>query len=181
MKPFLSCFMSIIICLVSVIALAHEEAAQEEFFPSTSEQIAALNSQPDYLVGAVISPLSGQPVLRQTDLVVKGAQSLFPSRTYIPPYMPCSFPKHKHHQGDWDKVYLYKHLAHSYKGWQFYPHLKLQFTPYTKSALLTDPNGMSLAFQLSGPGNSVTTLTSTPYGISNTAGDAPGGQYDPRN
>ena len=45
--------------------------------------------------------------------------------------------------------------------------------------LLTDPNGMSLNFHLSG--SSAATLTSPPYALSNTAGDMPSGKYDPRN
>lgn len=167
-------------CLLTTPAFSDEEA-KEEFFLSNPEQVATLSSEPSYLVGGLISPLSGQPVLRQTDLIVNGAQSIALSRTYIPPQMPCSFIKEKHNQEEWDKYRLYQHVAHHYKGWQFYPHLKLQFTPRTREVLLTDPSGMSLDFRLSGPNYSVTTLASSPYGLSNASGDTPSGKYDPRN
>jgi len=167
-------------CLLTAPAFSDEEA-KEEFFLSTPEQVATLTSELTYLVGGLISPLSGQPVLRQTDLIVNGAQSIALSRTYIPPQMPCSFIKEKHNQEEWDKYRLYHHVAHQYKGWQFYPHLKLQFTPRTREVLLTDPSGMSLDFRLSGPNYSVATLASSPYGLSNASGDTPSGKYDPRN
>ncbi len=167
-------------CLLTTPAFSYDEEAHEEFFPSTPEQIASLSSEPSYLIGGIISPLSGQPVLRETDLVAKGAQNIVLSRVYIPPYMPCSFAKHKHNQEEYDKDNLYHHLAKHYKGWQFYPHLKLKFTPRTGGVLLTDPNGMSLEFRLSGPNYSVATVSS-PIGLSNTAGETPSGKYDPRN
>jgi hypothetical protein len=160
---------------------SNNEEAKEEFFLSTPEQVATLSSEPSYLVGGLISPLSGQPVLRQTDLIVKGAQNIVLSRTYIPPHIPCVFVKKKHNQEQWDNYHLFYHLAHHYKGWQFYPHLKLQFTPCSQTVLLTDPSGMSLDFRLSGPDYSVATLASPSYGLSNTSGDTPSGKYDPRN
>jgi len=168
-------------CFLSIPVFSHDEEAKEKFFLSTPEQVATLSSEPRYLVGGLISPLSGHPSLRQTDLVVYGAQNIVLSRTYIPPYMPCSFPKGKHNQAEWDKYNLYQHVAHHYKGWQFYPHLKLQFTPSTMEVLLTDPNGMSLDFRLSGPNYSIATLASPPFALSNTAGDTPHGNHDPRN
>ncbi len=167
-------------CFLTTPAFSDEEA-KEEFFLSTPEQVATLSSEPSYLVGGLISPMSGQPVLRQTDLIVNGAQRIALSRTYIPPQIPCSFIKEKHNQEEWDKYCLYQHVAHQYKGWQFYPHLKLQFTPRNRKVLLTDPSGMSLDFRLSGPNYSVTTLASSPYGLSNASGDTPSGKYDPRN
>ena len=172
---------ALVFCLLTTPAFSNDEEAQEAFPLSTPEQVATLSSEPSYLVGGLISPLSGQPVLRQTDLVVNGAQRIVLSRVYIPPHMPCAFAKHKHNQGEWDKYHLYQHVAHHYKGWQFYPHLKLQFTPRSREVLLTDPHGMSLDFRLSGPNDSVTTLASFPYGFSNAAGDTPSGKYDPRN
>jgi len=58
-------------CLLTTLAFSHEEAAKEEFFLSTPEQVAALSSEPNYLIGGLVSPLSGHPVLREVDLVVK--------------------------------------------------------------------------------------------------------------
>jgi hypothetical protein len=167
-------------CLFATPIFSYDEEAQEEFFPSTPEQIASLSNEPSYLIGGLISPLSGQPTLRETDLIAKGAQSIVLSRVYIPPYVPCSFGKHKHNQEAYDKKDLYYHLARNYKGWQFYPHLKLKFTPCTMGVLLTEPSGMSIDFRLSGPNYSVTSISSS-IAISNTAGDTPSGRYDPRN
>lgn len=72
-----------------------EEKPPEDLFFSTPEQVATLTSAPSYLVGDLICSLSGQPVLRRTDLVIKGAQNIILSRTHIPPSMPCSFPPDK--------------------------------------------------------------------------------------
>lgn len=167
-------------CLFTTPAFSYDEEAYEESFPSTPEQIASLSSEPSYLIGGIISPLSGQPVLRETDLVARGAQNIVLSRVYIPPHMPCSFGKHKHNQEEYDKDALYHHLAHHYKGWQFYPHLKLTLTPRTMGVLVTEPSGMSIDFRLSGPNYSVATV-SFAVALSNTAGGTPSGKYDPRN
>lgn len=140
-----------------------------------------MTNDPSYLVGGLINPLSGQPTLRQTDLIVKRAQDIILSRTYVPPYMPCSFPYHKHYQQEHNKRYLYNHLRDNYKGWQFYPHLRLELIPRLMEVRLAEPNGMTLDFRLSGPGYSKTSLASLPYAISNVAGDLPSGKYDPRN
>lgn len=169
-------------CLLTASVFSNEEEEpREDLFLSTPEQVATLTSEPSYLVGGLISPLSGQPALRQTDLIVKGAQNIVLSRTYLPPYMPCSFPYHKHYQEEHDKKYLYCHLRDNYKGWQFYPHLKLEFIPRLMEVRLSEPSGMTLDFRLSGPGFSKTSLASHSYAISNVAGDVPSGKYDPRN
>jgi len=88
-------------CLFTALVFSNEEEEPREgLFLSTPEQVATLTSEPSYLIGGLISPLSGQPALRQTDLIVKGAQNIVLSRTYLPPYVPCSFPCHKHYQED---------------------------------------------------------------------------------
>ena len=169
-----------LVCIFTTVFAFSEEESQEENFLSTPEQIAALTSEPDFLIGGLISPLSGQPVLRQVDLIVKGAQNIILSRTYIPPFMPLSFPKQKHHQEGYDKRSFCFHLKDNYKSWQFYPHLRLQLDHKEKIVRLSEPSGMTLDFHLSGPHDSVTSLASYPYAISNAAGDVPSGRYDPR-
>ncbi len=169
-------------CLLTASVFSSDkEVPQEGLFLSTPEQIATLMSESNYLVGGLISPLSGQPTLRQTDLIVKGAQNIVLSRTYIPPYMPGSFPRYKHYQEEYDKKHLCCHLQENYKGWQFYPHLKLELTPCLMEVRLSEQSGMTLDFRLSGPGFSKTSLASNPYAISNVMGDVPSGKYDPRN
>jgi RHS repeat-associated protein len=157
---------------------SRNEDAREEFFPSTPEQVAALSSEPDYLIGGLVSPLSGHPVLREIDLVVKGAQPIVLSRAYIPPYIPCKFEKHKYTQEEWDKYCFYQHVAHGYKGWQFYPHVKL--LRGSQGVFLTDPSGTTLHFFLSGNGSSLATPSSL-AALSNALGDTPSGRHDPRN
>ncbi len=160
---------------------SEEEDLQENLFLSTPDQIAALTSEPDYLIGGVVSPLSGQLVLRQTDLTIKGAQNIILSRTYIPIYMPCFFPRHKHGQKEYDKKYLQRYLSANYQGWVFYPHQRLEFNHQKKEVRLSDANGITLDFRLSGANCSESTFISSHYAISNICGDSPGGQYDPRN
>jgi YD repeat-containing protein len=169
--------LSLLCCFLTISAFAEEEPL-EKLIPSTPDQLAALTSEPDYLIGGVISPLGGQPLLRQTDLVVKGAQNIALTRIYIPPYIPSSFPKHKHNQGEYDKKHLYYHLEQNYKGWQFLPHLRLEFNPHLKQVRLSEPSGATLDYLVS---DSQTTLASPHYAISNVAAEQPSGRYDSRN
>ncbi|MGC1879424.1 MAG: RHS repeat-associated core domain-containing protein [Rhabdochlamydiaceae bacterium] len=175
-------YIVILVCLIITTfpAFSTEEEMFEEFSISTPDQIATLSSAPDFLVGGLISPLSGQPVLRQTDLIVKGAQEIILDRVYIPPYMPCSFPKNKKHQhGNWETFHLWNHLNKNYRGWQFLPHLRMLFTPSSREARFTDPHGATFNFRLSYSGSGI--FATLPYAISNASGDAVSGKYDPRN
>lgn len=167
--------------ILTRVALFADDEAHEDLFLSTPEQVAALSSEPSYLIAGLISPLSGQPVLTETDIIVKGAQNIVLSRTYIAPHMPHSFPQHKHHQEEYNKRYLYHHLRDNYKGWQFYPHIRLEANARSMEVRLSEPSGMTLDFRLTGPGYKTTELASSPYGMSNVMGDEPSGKYDPRN
>ena len=150
---------------------------EEEDFPiSPPEHISALKSAASDLIAGVISPMSGQPVLRQMDLVAKGAQNVTLSRIYLAPWMPVSFPKHKHHPKKHEKKYLAGHLQVHYKGWQFYPHLQLH--SYRECVRLTEPSGSTIEFRLS---ENQTQLSSPSYGINNVSGGRPQASADPRN
>ncbi len=46
----------LISCLLSISAFSYDEETKEEFLLSTPEQIATLSSEPNYLVGGLISP-----------------------------------------------------------------------------------------------------------------------------
>ena len=72
-----------IISCFFVWPLFADKVSKEEFILSTPEQIAALTGESQYLIGGVISPLSGQPVLNQTDLIVRGAQEIVLNRIYM--------------------------------------------------------------------------------------------------
>ena len=62
-------FLSIFLILSFLKAQAQDES--EELQPSNPEQVASIKS-PHFLIGGVLSPLSGQPILRQrTDLIAK--------------------------------------------------------------------------------------------------------------
>ncbi len=172
--------------LATLIASADEE---DDLILSTPEQIAALRSESTYLIGGVVSPLGGQIALRETDLIIKGAQEIVLSRVYIPPYIPCHFPHRQHDKKikidpkEYEKQALYNYAHKNYKGWQFFPHLGLsiQSHPSRYSLRLSDSNGMTLDFLLSGSPDGTTSLVDPPYAISNVVGDVPSGKYDPRN
>ena len=159
-----------LLCFLLTIAGFAAEKTEQGLILSTPEQLSALTSEPGYLIGGLISPMTGQPSLRQTDLIVKGAQNILLGRVYIPPYIPCSFPKHKSCQTEYDKKYLYEHLVENYRGWQFFPHLRLQFNPKLMEVRLSEPNGTTLDFRISG---SKAILASPPYAISNFGADEP--------
>jgi len=161
----------LVLCVLKACVFAHEEDFSEELVLSTPDQLASLTSEPSFLIGGLVSPLSGQLSLRKTDMVVKGAQDIVLSRVYIPPYMPTEFVKHE----QYEKLYLHKHLCANYKGWQFFPHLSLKFDPKLMEVRVCDPSGATLDFKLSGE------LVSPSYAISNVMGDEPSGRYDPRN
>jgi YD repeat-containing protein len=158
-----------------------EEELREDLFLSAPEQIAALRSSSSDLIGGVICPLSGQPTLRVIDLVARGAQDIVLSRTYLPFLVPSIFPQHAQNQEQHEKKWLYYYLREHYKGWQFYPHLRLQLNPSTMVVRLAEPNGATLDFRLTGSGYCHTELASASYGISNLKDGLPSGRHDPRN
>src|ERR1700690_3521859 len=108
----------LILFLVILTALLHAEEF-EELTLSAPETIASLTCDADSLIGGIVSPLSGMPILRVTDLIAKGAQEIALTRTYLSPYMPVQFAQEKEHQGEYEKKYLQTYLAKNYKGWQY--------------------------------------------------------------
>lgn len=172
-----------LLCCLSLIPLYSQDESQERLILSTPGQLATLSDESDNLIGGIVHPLSGQPLVTSTDLVVKGAQNIILNRAYIPPHIPCSFPYHKHNQGEYNKKFLCEYLLDNYRGWQFFPQIWLEVNarPRYTEVCLSEANGMTLAFALSGPNHSVATLPSPHYAISNACGENPSGQYDPRN
>ena len=106
-------------CLFTLSAFA-DEHYREDMILSTPEQLAALTCEPSFLIGNLISPMGGHPALRETDLVVKGAQNIALTRIYIPPYIPCSFPQHKRCPEEYEKnIYIFIYLI-TIKGGSFF-------------------------------------------------------------
>src|SRR5437870_4146423 len=86
----------------------------EDFFSSSPEQMITLSETQDFLIGGIVHPLSGQPCLRQTDLIAKGAQNIELTRTFIPNYTALN---EKHGQ--------LSPSTCSYAGWVYFPHTHL--------------------------------------------------------
>ncbi|HEV8052278.1 MAG TPA: hypothetical protein VGP47_07280, partial [Parachlamydiaceae bacterium] len=160
-------------------SLGFAQVLIEDFFSSSPEQIVTLTESRDFLIGNVIHPLSGQPCLRQLDLVAKGAQSIELKRTFISNYTPLNEKKGQ----------LYPSNS-SYGGWVYFPHTHLNV--FRKSEIkfkrniitetivsVADPFGAVLSYEITNSGK--TYLKTRPWGLSNGVDDNPSGQYDPRN
>lgn len=171
-------YFKLLICLIATIFAFSEENEQvEELLLSTPEQLATLTSEPSYLIGNIINPLSGQPALKRTDLIAKGAQDVILTRTYVPPFLPCRFPEHKKDKDAWQKFQLYTHLQKNYRGWEIFPHLKLQYLLHRKVIRMTEPNGSTFDFYI-GPDHKECALVSPLFALTNTVGEQPSGKHD---
>lgn len=153
---------------------------------SAPDQIVALTQEPAK-IGRIISPLSGQPCLRQTDLIAKGAQDVTLKRVFI--------SQHR----DWyanQALLISKGLLPRPQkvesGWVIFPHTRLDHLEITKrkyhqnkiiknEVRIVDPNGVALTFALKQDGSAQ--LVDKPFGIcnSNSSEEIPSGQYDLRN
>jgi hypothetical protein len=165
----------LLLCLFSHLsAFAAEDDAKDEPAIFTSEQLSALTSDEDGLIGGLVSPLSGNPCLRQRDFMVIGAQEIALSRVYISPYMPNQFTKHY----DADCYYRRKYLMQHYEGWKFFPHQRLWFNAAKQEVHLINPSAATYDFNIAG---SKTTLLH-PYAVNNLGGnELPCGKFDPKN
>lgn len=169
-------FIWIIFSLFTSLVSAEEEYS-EPLPISAPEHIATLHTEHSLLIGGLVSPLSGQLCLNQTDMIVKGAQEIALNRTYIPPYLPVRTIDTK--KDDEERHYFAGHLLKNYRGWTYFPHLRLIASKTDPCDIrICEPNGLTLDFRVSG---SSTTLISNSYGISNAAGEIPSGHFDPRN
>ena len=151
-----------------------DESKKEEPALFVPDQLATLTSDANQLIGGVISPLSGNPCLRETDFIVAGAQEIVLSRVYIAPYMPYNFHKH----WDADCYYRRNYLSRHYEGWKHFPHLRLWVDPQKNEVHLTNSNAATYDFSLA---NGKTTLAQ-PYAASNVGDlEIPSGRFDPKN
>ena len=165
----------LMLCLFSHLSVfAAEDDTKDEPTIFTSEQLSALTSDEDGLIGGLVSPLSGNPCLRQRDFTVIGAQEISLSRVYVSPYMPHQFNKHY----DADCYYRRKYLMQHYEGWKFFPHQRLWFNAAKQEVHLINPSAATYDFSIAG---SKTTLLH-PYAVNNLGGnELPNGKFDPKN
>lgn len=159
-----------LLCLLLPNIGVSKEEKPDAFIPSIPEQLA----HQDSLVGNVIGPLSGHPILKQTDLHVNGAEPISLDRFYIPPRVRYSYYQAG---GDGDRHHFLMAMGEEYRGWVFVPQLRLQVLN-NGNFRVADSNGATLDYRVH---NGQTTLVTDITGISNYAGGTPSGQYDPRN
>lgn len=146
---------------------------EDNFEPSSPIELAGLSDGTE-LIGGLINPISGQLILRKTDLIAKGAQNIPLSRFYIPPYIPSSLDPN-------DKPLFYTYLAKYYRGWRYIPHLSLFSFPHARGTQvrITDPGGVTLDFLVNREHR--TELLSSLYGMHNVSNDFPSSKQDYRN
>lgn len=157
--------------LPSYYCSSNEDDEPSLFVP---DQLATLTSEANQLIGGIISPLSGNPCLREIDFTVVGAQEIAISRTYIAPHLPGFFHKHS----DANNYYRVNYLKRHYEGWKHFPHLRLWINPRKNEVHLVNPN--AAAYNFSVVGGKTTLLQS--YAANNLGADEiPSGQCDPKN
>lgn len=111
------------------------------------------------LVEGVIHPLTGSVVLHETDLVAKGAQSIYLER---------------HYSEGW--------FREEHQGWKFLPQARVQVTNGNPIVVrVTEANGMTVDFRVRKDGTANGELVGSPFGISNCGLGLPSGKYDLRN
>lgn len=179
----LKIYLHIILLLLLSMHLLSEEITDLPY--SAPDQLVAL-TQESTKVGKLINPLSGQPCLRQTDLIAKGAQDIILKRTFISQYR------------DWhanQNLLMTKRVTTPPQiiesGWVIFPHTRLDHLCIVKrkhhknktiknEVRIVDQSGVALTFNID---SNETNLVDKPYGICNSysADELPSGQYDFRN
>lgn len=168
-------FLILSLIYTGIIGYTNELLHEEELVLSTPEEIG---SHTGTLIRGIVSPLSGNPSMKCTDLVVKGAQEIRLERIYAPLYIPHPLHNKKKHQKSWDKRSLYDLFPIGYRNWKFFPQRYLNYYPKSQLIRTTDRNGLTLDFKVS---QENTTLVSSSCGMKNCSGDTPAGKSDPRN
>lgn len=163
----------------SIFCFCDNKQLTNDPFVSTMDQERNFSIDTPYLIGGLICPLNGQLNLKQTDLIVKGAQNIDLERIYMPFSLSSSILRQK--QENYRKKHLFEQLQEKYIGWLFYPHLTLEMNADSNKVKLYEPNGTMLEFCLSGTNYSSSYLESSSNSISNLSGEKVSGQNDPRN
>jgi hypothetical protein len=145
----------------------------DEVMPSSPEEIFSLTS--DLLIDGYVSVSSGQIVLSEVDLRVKGAQDLSLKRTYVPPQIRGRYGD----ENELDQLVLAKALRQlETKGWIVNPHLWAGYNNNSRYFQVRDPQGFVLEFRIQGNKG---ILKTSPYGCSNLRGESPSSAADIRN
>ncbi len=143
----------------------------EEVTPSSPSEIASLNRSS--IVDGYVSAISGQLVISEVDLHVRGAQDLIFTRNYIPPQFVGRSNKLQ------NKIALAKAFARSKnRGWIVLPHLWAGYNINSQFFQLRDPQGTVLQFEIQGNKG---VLKTAAYGCSNLASLEPSSKADIRN
>jgi YD repeat-containing protein len=145
----------------------------DNIVPSTPDEIASLNS--DLIVEGYVSALSGQLVISETDLHVRGAQDLFFKRIYVPPQIQGRY----HDKDKRDKYALGEALLQLYtKGWITLPNLWAGYNFNSPYFQIRDSQGTVLEFEIQGNRG---VLKTSSYGCSNLKLSKPDSKADIRN
>lgn len=155
-----------------IITTLCAEESPFELLPSAPEQMGIFSQVDEFLVGGVVSPMSGQVCLQKTDLVAKGAENVRLHRTYIASHVA---PKPSHSsdiENHFQQRTYFKDLQRKLKGWVFLPQLYLEYSKTFEFHLPT-PEGTVYDFRRE--------QLASLYGVSNASGGRPSGAYDPRN
>ena len=139
-------------------------------------------NQPEYTLP--VNLLTGQLELSAIDLVAPGTEPLELKRVYTPPLLPKFFssrdpnrrPTNKDKESD--RTQLMAKLKKEYRGWEFYPHLRLKI--HENSIQVADKNGVALCFEITEKSKTAT-LDTAHRGFNNMQGDRPHPSHDLRN
>lgn len=145
----------------------------DDIAPSTSEEILSLST--DLLVDGFVSVTSGQILISEADLTVRGAQNLVLKRIYVAPRILGRYDD----KDKVDRLALGKALCQlETKGWVVHPHLWAGYNRNSKFFQIRDPQGFVLEFQIHGNKGILKTAS---YGCSNLRGESPSSSADIRN
>lgn len=184
MKRFLVCiFFVVMLCLFTRFLHASIDDWSEDQLGCHAEQCRSLSGEADYLIGGIVSPMSGQVCAVQTDMTVQGAEPIQITRHYIAPYIltsTLSGDAQKSKSYDHERMGLFHLLQETYQGWQFLPQQKLTYEKGEKpSVVFTDATGIRLYFDCLEDG--AISVKGSQQGLCNAAEDEPSGRFDPRN